>query len=89
MRLIIIPYEGDSEELTNVLKRHSVVKKKCENGKCPIPKPFRLLSNAEIRSKVEMALKTAPNAEISIVSCTKEDKSKLSNVNWGLKCSVI
>lgn len=89
MRLIIIPYDGDSEELTTALKRHSIVKKSCENGKCLIPKPFRLLSNEEIKTKINMALKTSPNAQINIISITKADKSKLSNINWGKNCSVI
>ena len=83
MSILIVPYNGESAELTKVLKEYNVTipkKKECKGGSCPIPKPLKMMSAAEVENSIANAIKNVTNVK-QITVLAMNDKDQLSNVH--------
>jgi len=78
--ILIVPYEGESAELTKVLKRYGNItnvprKKECEKGSCPLPKPFGIMSAEKIKNSIENTIKSCCNVkQIDIMALNEKDQ---------------
>jgi hypothetical protein len=78
MSFLIIPYEGESAELTNALKKINIKKKEeCKNGSCPLPKPLRFLTCSEVINTIKNTLKNNKVKQITIFCLNESDRSSL------------
>jgi hypothetical protein len=94
MSILIVPYEGESTELSKalnykcsngelsrVLKGYDVsVSKKCDGGSCPIPKPFRMLTASEIKDSISTVLKNG-YIRVAVLALNEKDLVSLSEMN--------
>ena len=81
MSILIVPYNGESAELTKVLKEYNVTipkKKECKGGSCPIPKPLKMMSAAEVENSIANPLQ-------KIYSCLVFIRISPSSV-WMMSC---
>lgn len=88
--MLIVPYDGESVELTEALKRYNVAlpAKECEGGACPIPKPLRMLSASQIKKSIASTLESVSDVErIYVLALNKEDQLSLIEMSqagdWG------
>lgn len=90
MSILIIPYDGESANLTKALKRYnvSVPKKECKAGSCPIPKPLRMMSASEVKASINNTLKSVSNLkEVVVLALNEKDQFTLVEMSrsgdWG------
>jgi hypothetical protein len=91
MNMLIVPYDGESAELTLALKRYNVdvPKKECKNGTCPIPKPLKMMSASEVKNRILNTLKIgATNVkQIVVLALNEKDQNILVEMSrvgdWG------
>jgi hypothetical protein len=90
MSILIVPYEGESPELTKALTRHNMPqpKKLCKKGSCPIPKLCRLMNADEIKTSITNSINSIDNIKnITILALNKNDMQSLINMNHDRKWS--
>ena len=88
--MLIIPYDGESAELTRALQKYNVAmpKKECKGGVCPIPKPFKMMSASEVKNSIANTLESVANVEqIVVLALNDKDQHSLIEMsragNWG------
>jgi hypothetical protein len=81
MSILIVPYEGDNPELTKILEKLSITipKKECRKGSCPLPKPFRMLTPTEIKSKI------LKDKDVTVLAMNENDRKILEDLKLGTK----
>lgn len=89
MSILIVPYDGESAELTRALKKYNVAmpKKECKGASCPIPKPFKMLSASEVKNSIANTLKSANVKQIAVLALNEKDQFSLVEMSragdWG------
>jgi hypothetical protein len=90
MSMLIVPYDGESAELTKALKKYNVAmpKKECKDGSCPIPKPLKMMSASEVKNSITNTLKSIGNVkQIAVLALNEKDQFSLVEMsragNWG------
>lgn len=90
MNILIVPYDGESAELTQALKKYKVTMsmKECKGGSCPISKPLKMMSAPEIKKSIANAIDSVANVkQISVLSLNEKDLlilAEMSRVDdWG------
>lgn len=87
--MLIIPYDGESAELTKALKKYNVVmpKKECKGGACPIPKPLKMMSASEVKNSIANTLKSVDVEQIVVLALNEKDQLSLIAMSragdWG------
>jgi hypothetical protein len=88
MSILIVPYEGESNELVKALKKYAynIPKKECNNGSCRLQKPFRMLNENEVKNSVLNTLENSNITQIYVLALTKKDQTRLIEMsrtgNW-------
>ncbi len=90
MSLLIIPYDGESAQLTAALKRYKVSppNTECKGGSCPIPKPLRMMTESEVKTVITNTIKSVGNVKhISVLALNEKDQFSLVDMSrkgdWG------
>lgn len=90
MSILIVPYYGESAELTKALKRYNCNPKKdaCKGGSCPIPKPLRMMTTEEVKNSITNTLKNAGNVkQVVVLALNQKDQISLIEMSrigeWG------
>jgi len=90
MSMLIVPYDGESAELTKALKKYNVAmpKKECKGGSCPIPKPLKMMSASEVKNSIVNTLKSVGNVkQIAVLALNEKDQFSLVEMSragdWG------
>ena len=89
MSMLIVPYDGESAELTKALKKYNVAmpKKECKDGSCPIPKPLKMMSASEIKNIIANNLKSANIKQVAVLALNEKDQFSLVEMSragdWG------
>jgi hypothetical protein len=88
--MLIIPYDGESPELTKALKKYNVAmpKKECKDGTCPIPKPLKMMSASEVKNSIAKTLESVADVEqIVVLALNVKDQHSLIEMSrageWG------
>jgi hypothetical protein len=87
--MLIIPYDGESAELTKALKKYNVAmpKKECKGGACPIPKPLKMMSASEVKNSIANTLKSVDVEQIVVLALNEKDQLSLVEMSragdWG------
>jgi len=88
--MLIVPYVGESDELTKALKKRNIAipKKECKDGSCPIPEPLKMLSASKIKESITNTLKSVGNVkQISVLALNEKDQFSLVEMSragdWG------
>lgn len=88
MNMLIVPYDGESAELTLALKRYNVdvPKKECKNGTCPIPKPLKMMSASEVKNRI-LKIGATNVKQIVVLALNEKDQNILVEMSrvgdWG------
>jgi hypothetical protein len=90
MSILIVPYDGESAELTKALKRYNCAPKKaaCKGGSCPIPKPLRMMTSEEVKTSIANTLKTVGNVkQVAVLALNEKDQLSFVEMSragdWG------
>ena len=88
--MLIVPYDGESAELTKALKKYNVAmpKKECKGGACPIPKPLKMMSASEVKDSIANTLENVANVkQIAVLALNEKDQLSLVGMSragdWG------
>ena len=88
--MLIVPYDGESAELTKALKKYNVAmpKEECKGGACPIPKPLKMMSASEVKNSIANTLKSVANVkQIAVLALNEKDQFSLVEMSragdWG------
>jgi hypothetical protein len=88
--MLIVPYNGESAELTKALKMYNVdiPKNECKGASCPIPKPLKMMSASEVTNSIINTLKSVINVKkITVLALNKKDQDILIEMSlandWG------
>lgn len=89
MSMLIVPYDGESAELTKALKKYNVaMPKECKDGACPIPKPLKMMSASDVKNSIANTLKSVANVkQIAVLALNEKDQQSLVGMSraddWG------
>ena len=90
MNILIVPYDGESAELTQALKKYKVTipKNECKSGSCPIPKPLKMMSAPDIKNSIANAIDSVDNVkQITVLGLNEKDMLILVEMSragdWG------
>ena len=89
MSMLIVPYDGESAELAKALKKYNVaMPKECKGGACPIPKPLKMMSAAEVKNSIANTIKSVGNVnQITVLALNEKDQFSLVEMSragdWG------
>lgn len=88
--MLIVPYDGESAELSKALKKYGVTmpKKECKGGSCPIPKPLKMMSASEVKNSIVNTIKSVGNVkQIAVLALNEKDQFSLVEMSrageWG------
>lgn len=91
MKIVINPYTGYSENLSNAIIKFGgkLDKPECKDGLCPIPQPIKLMSKRKINSLIDQHRQVEANQTKDIIIVSINDKDQLALVKmsrsegWG------
>ena len=89
MSMLIVPYDGESAELTKALKKYNVAmpRKECKGGSCPIPKPLKMMSASEVKNSITNIKSVANLKQIAVLALNEKDQLSLVEMSragdWG------
>lgn len=98
MSMLVVPYDGESAELVKALKKYgcapraslanvAMPKKECKGGSCPIPKPLKMMSAAEVKNSIANTIKSGNVKQIAVLALNKKDQFSLVEMSragdWG------
>lgn len=82
MNILIVPYEGQSDKLTQAFKKYNISTPKCDNGKCPIPKPLKMLDEEKLKEHIKIKLQNMSSiGKVDVLALDEIDLKKLKQMN--------